>query len=682
MSDNNTSKPPNGKNGTTRRIIRAKRPPTPTAGLLSTNKPVKEEAKEAESGSATVTPAPAGSTTTMSWNDIGLTMQNQASKPSPITAFAESSKENFAAVVSTVKKPSTNDSNDNDDNDDDDGPDSDYYEDSDDYDDDDYDDDESCDCENCRMEKMSSFFKFMKQVQEAEENGGGSDFDDDDDDSDTTCACSVCVARREREAEENDSDFNDEDEDSDRCDCSVCVSRRRREAREAEDDSECNSSNSTTHYDNVPDLLDREGNIVKLDKEEEEEEIPVGNGETCAICMECPTNKNPFVKLPCCGGVGTVESTSTMQFCSKCMIKTLKTQMKRNVENEFGPFGQVLLAMNRRGPNDPIVGECPRCRVTITCNNPSSRKAVIEKATFEQAMEYASKRPGMRQFLFVLALAHYNVVPIELFEMDLNRIQKLAQWGILTTVQDGAWYKIEPENHKILIDFMTSKEERPDLSSGDDDSPNISDDEWKYKARYVLAAEYLSAILVAHRQRNYKVAIQMLHCAIIMVCKAVQILPFENDHALGKVISYLLVALNGVLITTLVSCLLAVGVVAIAGFLLLITTGFIVHQSVKPDGKISLIRGGLFIASHLGIKGYYGMSSWILVKLLLLQVLLRGSIWLTLKKYKKLPLDLLRCAVWGIHGWYILSCLPKTSVAMTGDLSLPDDSMQGASDEF
>eukprot|EP00980_Cylindrotheca_fusiformis_P020507 scaffold7564_cov117-Cylindrotheca_fusiformis.AAC.1 len=517
---------------------------------------------------------------------------------------------------------------------------------------------EPCDCPQCQMNGMSSLFDFLRQMTEEMDDNG-------EDDSEN-------YGFVEDEDEENDDD--DEDDDDGRCLCPRC--------RFGAGVGHVYDFHNDEEESSIPDLQDPDGNIVTSDDDDEDDSDDDASEDNeddsdddasadptapvCSICFAHATSRNPFVTLPCCGKQGTVESTSTMRFCQGCMVKTIQMQEREQDANQYGVFAQFILSpawTHRNNNKNLLLGECPRCRTVICCTRNAAKSnnrweedtsITLAKPTFEQIMKYAAGKPGMKPALFLISHLHFNVFPVELFQMDTERrLERLAQWGMLSTVVDGAMYKIEPENQKTMLEFMTSKEERPELTNAQGIEAR-DEKEWQYRAFIDTGSQYVSAVIHAKDQKKWRLCGDLAHGAIIMFWKAHSLLPHATCAELGRTRSALLAAMDLLLV-----CISLLGLVVAAcfggvGFGIVKGAGLIIKMSLEPKGPIRLGRIALVSLWHLFFMTWYRLGISVLIKASLIHGIVQLAGWFLLKKYEKVPADVVRIFGYVVHLWYLV----------------------------
>lgn len=530
------------------------------------------------------------------------------------------------------------------------------------------DDHDEFDSPRCRMNHMSGFFHFMRQMTEEHEHN-----DEEDDDDDEPCDCPGCTIQRMEMEREGLEEVEEE-----QCDCSNCRALRAEASSDDDEDSD---------YFSNPDLQDQDGKIVAkatvsptsndydtavVDDDDYDED----QAASCSICFATATSKNPFVTLPCCGTQGTVATTSTMHFCQACIVKTIKTQEREELER-FGPY---FMFQSPQRKNDTLLGECPRCRMPICCTTNSKKKTTIVNSTFDQVMKYAANKQDMKTRLFLIAHVHHNVFPVELFQMDAERhIEKLAQWGILTRMQEGTMYQIDPEHQQTLLKFITSKEERPEFTN--DEGMETQDEiEWQYRAYMDVVYEYVAGTAHAKDNKKWLLCINLIHCAIIMFWKAHRLLPHNTSCQLGKVRSSLIAALNAFLVCVLLLVLVVVGSVGGVAFGLLKGAGLALRISLEPNGPTRLGNMGLIPLGHLILMIKYSLGTWVLVKAACIHGIAVLLGWFLVKKYERVPADFVRVLVYVVHVWYLVRSTVVSGSAEEkgmGDISTPADVLQG-----
>ena len=197
--------------------------------------------------------------------------------------------------------------------------------------------------------------------------------------------------------------------------------------------------------------------------------------------------------LPCCGGDGKEESSST-RFCAACLLKIATTKHSPEVSNEYSPDDEerydslVEQFYNNDCQTDTTKFlECPRCRDILRVNiekidsdydddsscdcsvcrpggrdwiNPENVQSItLQSPSLEERVRYVGKKMGIARILWRAAFLHHGFMPMAALRSGGNEsdVRKLASnWGILRRKVAGKneIFSMERDSHSELIKIL------------------------------------------------------------------------------------------------------------------------------------------------------------------------------------------------------------------------------------
>jgi hypothetical protein len=243
-----------------------------------------------------------------------------------------------------------------------------------------------------------------------------------------------------------------------------------------------------------------------------------------------------------------------------------------------------------------------------------------------------------------MAHTHHNYIPMELFvaaEGSSSTVdsvtRQLVQWGLLQPLTKDIFRMTLP--HQITLHkFMTDHRNRPSFD-------DVEDDEWQNPAFLMVASLYCEAAGTVLMGWKVFRACRLVNHAMTLFWKAHGYLP---DEHLKKCRSWLVTALNVVIVGLMCVLAVVVGLGGLLGWLAVQMVGRVVRAPGKSLGQwmlTALLYGWL--------RYYAGLTWWTLIN----SVLLHGGLRITSKKlshkYTQLSPELMQWMALGLTLWYI-----------------------------
>lgn len=217
----------------------------------------------------------------------------------------------------------------------------------------------------------------------------------------------------------------------------------------------------------------------------------------CAVCFMKDDQQDSWrrlMTLPCCGGNGKEESSST-RFCAACILRLAQTEPDPSNELPHGDDDR------RHGPAKKFYGrlniqtnarrciECPRCRdiMIVNIKNPTSKRhrrrqlrlrtdwtvpttadsVSLAQASFSERVRYAGRKRGYAFTLFSASLLHHSFLPRQIIGSE-STCTKLVQWKILRSANKDVLAIDRTDQAELCTLLGTDQMNLSDDSDSDD----------------------------------------------------------------------------------------------------------------------------------------------------------------------------------------------------------------------
>ena len=265
----------------------------------------------------------------------------------------------------------------------------------------------------------------------------------------------------------------------------------------------------------------------------------------CAVCFMKDDQQDSWrrlITLPCCGGNGKEESSST-RFCAACILRVAQTEQDAISRNEF-PYGDDDL---QRGPAKKFYGrlniqtnarrciECPRCRdiMIVNIKNPTSKRhrrrqlrlrtdwtvpttadsVSLAQPTFSERVRYAGRKRGAAFALYNASLLHHGFLPRQIIGCE-SICTKLVQWKILRSVND-----------EVLSIDRIDQAELCTLLGTDQTSSHSDDSDADEVSFFALLAIMLTSAFTFFKQWRVARSLRLLNRAVLLMLHRKGFLP-------------------------------------------------------------------------------------------------------------------------------------------------------------